>query len=72
MVAFVVYAGCMGVCLRAVAGGRCGSWLQPSLPVLVAGDPVGDERHSLAMAVFVPETTRQHDHLPLELSGGET
>ena len=43
-----------------------------TVPVLVAGDPIRDERHGLAVTVLVPETTCQHDHLSLQLSVHET
>lgn len=35
------------------------------IPVLVAGDPVGDVGDSLSVALFVSEAAREHDELPL-------
>ena len=48
---------CVCVCVRACT----------VLPVLVAGDPVGDVGHGLTVAVLVPEAAGQHDELPLQL-----
>lgn len=35
------------------------------IPVLVAGDPVGDVGDGLSVALFVSEAAREHDELSL-------
>ena len=37
------------------------------VPVLVAGDPVGDEGDGLSVTLFVPEAAGQHDEFALQL-----